>query len=97
MKRWFISLSIIILILLVACTPQAAPVPSAPAPAAPAPVSVPTSNLSPPTSQDAAWAKIVEAGQKEGQVNVYTWGWTGDVGLSIASAFEKRYGIKLNM
>lgn len=97
MKRWFIALSIIILIVLVACTPKTAPAPSAPAATAPAKAAVPASNLPPPTPQDAVWAKIVEAGQKEGQVNVYTWGWTGDVGLSIASAFEKRYGIKLNI
>ncbi len=97
MKRWFISLSIVVLLLLAACAPKAAPVPSAPAPAAPAKAAVPASNLPAPTSQDAAWSKIVEAGQKEGQVNVYTWGWTGDVGLNIASAFEKSYGIKLNI
>ncbi|MBF8265017.1 MAG: Ferric transporter ATP-binding subunit [Dehalococcoidia bacterium] len=97
MKRWFLLPAIIILVLFAACAPKAVPAPSAPAPAAPAKAAVPASNLPAPTSQDAAWAKIVEAGQKEGQVNVYTWGWTGDVGLSIASAFEKSYGIKLNI
>ena len=87
------------MILLVACTPQATPAPlsPAPAPAAPAKAPVPASDLTSPTSQDAAWNKIVEAAKKEGIVNVYTWGWTGDTGVTITKVFENRHGIKLNI
>lgn len=98
MKRWYTIVGLVAALALVfaACAPKAAPAPSAPAPSAPAPVSVPASNIPPATSQDAAWAKVVEAAKKEGKVNVYTWGWTGDIGLAMARGFEKKYGIKLD-
>lgn len=99
MKRWFLILSIGIVVLLAACAPQAAPsptpapaAPSTPYPAAPAPKSVPLL-----TPEDAAWAKVVEAAKKEGQVNAYAWGWTGDFGLAVAKAIANKYGIKVNI
>ncbi len=97
MKKWFLSISIIMMILLVACTPQTAPVPLSPATTAPPNATTPVPNLHPATPQDAAWAKVVEAAKKEGIANVYTWGWTGDTGVTITKAFENRHGIKLNM
>ncbi|MBI4287824.1 MAG: extracellular solute-binding protein [Chloroflexi bacterium] len=105
MKRLLLSLAVGAAVLAMACAPKGAPAPQAPAPATLAPVATPTSNLSPvrqaqgelPTSQDAAWAKVVETAKKEGQINVYTWGWTGDTGVSIARAFENRYGVKVNL
>ena len=58
----------------------------------------PTSNLSPPTSQeDAAWAKVVEAAKKEGKVTVYSYSWVGDAGIAMTRAFESKYGIALDM
>ncbi|MBI4287823.1 MAG: extracellular solute-binding protein [Chloroflexi bacterium] len=99
MKRRFlvVGLAISLFVVLAACAPKASPAPSTPAPARPTPVSTPVSSVSPPTSEDGAWAEIVQAAKKEGQINVYTWGWTGDIGLSIAKAFENRYGIRLNL
>lgn len=97
MKRWFLLPAIIFIMLVAACAPKTAPVPPAPVQTTPPKAAVPASNLPAPTSQDAAWDKIVEAAKKEGQVNVYTWGWTGDIGILIGKAFEKKYGIKLNI
>ncbi|MBF8265016.1 MAG: putative binding protein component of ABC iron transporter precursor [Dehalococcoidia bacterium] len=97
MKRWFLVFSIAIIVLLVACTPQTLPAPPAPAPTAPIKAPVPASDITSPTSQDPAWAKVIESARKEGTVNVYTWGWTGDTGVSIAKAFKSRYGISLNL
>ena len=80
------------LIAIIACAPQATPVPLAvPTPTAQtvAPVKV--------TPQDDAWAKIVEVAKKEGKVTLYTYGYTGDVGIAISKAFEDKYGIKIEM
>lgn len=77
-------------------TPQVpGPTVAAPTPAATTPApkqAAPT--LSP---DDAAWAKIVEAAKKEGEVNVYSQAWLGDVGLAIPKAFKDRYGITINL
>ena len=98
MKRWFLLFSIAIVALLVACTPQSAPVPSAPAPPAPAKAVVPTSNLSPPTSQDVAWAKVVEAAKKEGLLTIYGASqFAGEGGRRTIEAFSKEYGIRVDM
>ncbi|MDO8635203.1 MAG: hypothetical protein Q7R34_03005, partial [Dehalococcoidia bacterium] len=69
-----------------ACTPQAQPT------SPPAPASVPTSNLPLPTSQsptaqDAAWQKVVEAAQKEGKLVLYSFSFTGDMGVQLAATF----------
>ncbi|MBF8265567.1 MAG: iron ABC transporter substrate-binding protein, partial [Dehalococcoidia bacterium] len=56
-----------------------------------------SSNLPPPTSQDAAWDKIIEAAKKEGRVSVYSFNMTGDAGLAVTRAFEAKYGVKLDI
>lgn len=98
--RKILMLSIVFLLLLAACAPKVAPS-SAPAPA-PAQATLPqsgtpTSNISPPTSQDAAWAKVVEAAQKEGRLTIYSYNFVGDVGLAISQAFRERYGIQVEI
>ncbi|MBF8264452.1 MAG: Ferric transporter ATP-binding subunit, partial [Dehalococcoidia bacterium] len=81
-----------------ACTPQAQPTsPPAPASKAATPVSVPTSNPSLPTAQDAAWQKVVEAAQKEGKLVLYSFSFTGDMGVQLAAAFKQKYGISLDI
>ena len=100
----FMSIGFIALMIMAACSPNTTPA-SPPSPALPAPVSAPTSNLSPvrqaqgepPTSQNAAWEKVVEAARKEGQVTVYSYNLTGDIGLAMSRAFKDRYGIHVDI
>lgn len=80
--------------ILVSCAPKAAQAPATPAPATPVSGPAPTSKLMPPTSQDAAWVKVVEAAKKEGKVTAYTFGMTGDVGTAVARAFWDRFNIQ---
>ncbi|MEK7354506.1 MAG: extracellular solute-binding protein, partial [Chloroflexota bacterium] len=82
---------------IVACAPQSAPATSVPTPAASASVSVPASNLPPLTSQDAAWAKVIEAAKKEGKVSIYSYNLVGDIGLTVAKAFKDRFGITVDI
>ncbi len=91
----FVWVTIALMLLLLSCTPSQPA--GTPAPIAPIKTNVPTSNISPPTSQDAAWDKVVEAAKKEGRLNFYTFYFTGDKGAVMASAFESRYGIKLDI
>jgi len=101
-KLWLLLSSMIGVIFLIAsCAPKAEQ-PSKPSqvvPAAPQAIStsIPTSNLPPPTSQDAAWAKVVQAAKKEGSVNAYAYAFTGDVGVAVSRSFEQKYGIKLEI
>ncbi|MBF8265252.1 MAG: Ferric transporter ATP-binding subunit, partial [Dehalococcoidia bacterium] len=70
-----------------------------------APVAAPTSNLPPvrqaqgelSTSQDAAWAKVVESAKKEGTVTIYSFYYVADIGRVIAKAFQDRYGIRVEI
>lgn len=100
MRRWYAIVAVVAVLALgfAACAPKAAPTPApsaqpaAPAPAASAPKPAPAA-----PGEDPAWAKVIEAAKKEGAVNMYTWGWTGDIGLAISRAFEKKYGIKVDL
>ncbi|MDO8636045.1 MAG: extracellular solute-binding protein [Dehalococcoidia bacterium] len=102
-SKFSISVSILLL-LLAACTPASAP-PATPTPAAPLPTSVPTSNIPfvrqaqdmPLTPQDDAWAKVVEAAKKEGKLTSYSFNFTGDIGVNISRAFKDRYGIQVDI
>ncbi|MDO8637229.1 MAG: hypothetical protein Q7R34_13530, partial [Dehalococcoidia bacterium] len=101
MKRWLsggLIISIVfVIVALAACTPKATPVTSTQAPTAPTTPASPTSNVSPPTSQDAAWDKVVEAAKKEGKINFYNWYFTeGRGGRVLEQAFEAKYGIELS-
>ena len=80
-----------------ACAPTAAPIP-----ATSTPVTTPTSNLSlptsqSPTSQDAAWNKIVEAARKEGKLTNYSYNFVGDIGIAVSRAFKEKYGINMEI
>lgn len=89
-----------LILLLVSCRAPAAPTPkppTTPASTSTAVASVPTSNVPLPTSQDAAWAKVIEAAKKEGEVNLYSFSFTGDRGEGIRAAFKKQYGIEVNI
>ncbi len=97
MKKGLLLFYISLVVLLVACTPKATPAPATPAPTAPAKAADPISALPTPTTQDAAWAKVVEAAKKEGSVSLYSWGLTGDLGVTISKAFKDKYGINVEM
>ena len=98
MIRKFCCLALLVVWVLVsACTPQATPVPlPAPTPLQKIPAVSPTSNLSPPTSQDAAWVKVVETSKKEGRLTVYTVHLYGDMGIQMAQTFFERTGIRVD-
>ncbi|MDO8636952.1 MAG: hypothetical protein Q7R34_12115, partial [Dehalococcoidia bacterium] len=97
----YVSLVVIITLLTVisACTPGA-PDPSTTPTAATSKTTVPTSNLPPLTSQsasqDAAWAKIVEAAKKEGNLTIYSFNFVGDIGLAVSKAFKDEYNITVD-
>ncbi|MBF8265703.1 MAG: Ferric transporter ATP-binding subunit [Dehalococcoidia bacterium] len=99
MKRLFtpglIGLAILGL-LLASCSPGSAPTP-VPAAPTPAKTTVPASNLPPPTSQDAAWAKVIDAAKQEGSLTIYSITLTGDIGIATAKAFKDRTGITLDV
>ncbi|MBF8265878.1 MAG: Ferric transporter ATP-binding subunit, partial [Dehalococcoidia bacterium] len=85
-----------VLMVISACAPGSTPTP-APAAPTPANTSISTSNVSPPTSQDTAWDKIVEAAKKEGKLTIYSFNFVGDTGISIAKAFKEKYGITVEI
>lgn len=87
---------LVVIIALLACTPKQAQ---------PAPVLVPQTRASVPGSsstpvisqEDAAWAQVVAAAKKEGKLTLYSFAFTGDIGLGLSRAFEERYGISVEI
>ena len=90
-KLYFPAL-LVLLVLLLACTPQSRDV-GTPVPTQATPAAGSTSNLPPPTSQDAAWAQVLQAGKKEGHLTVYTVHFWGDMANEITKTFLERTGI----
>ena len=72
----------------------AVPAPQA-APTQPTPI--PTARTSTPVPEDIAWAKVLESARKEGVVTAYTSNLTGDIGRVTTEAFQKSYGIRLEI
>ncbi|MDO8637642.1 MAG: extracellular solute-binding protein [Dehalococcoidia bacterium] len=92
------TIFVALILIMVSCAPQPAPTLTPPAPRpTTAPVAAPTSNLPPSTSQDAAWAKVVESAKKEGTVTIYSFYYVADIGRAIAKAFQDRYGIRVEI
>ncbi|MDO8636951.1 MAG: extracellular solute-binding protein [Dehalococcoidia bacterium] len=99
MKRFNYAVLLVgmaVLMVISACAPGSTPTP-APAAPTPANTNIPTSNVSPSTSQDPAWDKIVEAAKKEGKLTIYSFNFVGDTGISIAKAFKEKYGITVEI
>ncbi|MBF8265746.1 MAG: Ferric transporter ATP-binding subunit, partial [Dehalococcoidia bacterium] len=88
------SILVALTLIMVSCAPQPAP---APTPAAPRPTTAPVAAPTPSTSQDAAWAKVVESAKKEGTVTIYSFYYVADIGRVIAKAFQDRYGIRVEI
>jgi len=79
--------------ILAACAPSTPTVPQLPAATPPqAAKAVPVMN-----TEEAQWAKIVEAAKKEATITAYSYTWAGDIGLTVERAFEKQYGIDLQI
>jgi len=91
-----VILIIAILATILSCTPKSAPT-AASSPAAPVPISAPASNIPPPTSQDAAWAKVIEAAKKEGRLVIYGDSPFAAAGRTLATAFTAQYGIPIDL
>ncbi|MBI4286990.1 MAG: extracellular solute-binding protein [Chloroflexi bacterium] len=94
LKLWLLVM-VGVLLVTAGCTPTS-PAPDPLAPAATPVTLVPASNL-PPTSQDAAWQKLIEAARKEGKLVMYSFSFTGDVGVQLAAAFKQQYGISMEI
>ncbi len=104
MKRLPLTTIIVtcLLLLLTACAPGKPPAPSPttslPTPSAGASTQTsPTSNLPPPTTQDAAWSKVVDAAKQEGKVTIYSFTFIGDLGIALGKAFKESQGINLEV
>ena len=102
-KLFGMVMGISVMLLVLACYPQAAPQQASTSTNAPVPQTLgtqgaaPTSNFPLPTSQDAAWQKIVEAAQKEGKLTIYSSNFTGDIGIALNRSFKEKYGIQLDI
>lgn len=92
-------ISVIVLTALAACAPKIQPAPVSPTTSSPPGTgpTIPTSNIPPPASQDAAWDKVIEAARKEGRVTQYSYYFYGDVALAVARAFKAKYGIDIDL
>lgn len=95
----FLPVILILTFVFSACAPAQSPVIQPVAP----PASRPTSDVSSATPstvvspQEAAWNKVLETAKREGKVTVYSFNFTGDLGIAVARAFEDRYGIKVDI
>jgi len=100
--RKFTWLMVLFLMLALLACAAPAPQPPAPTPVTPAQsrfigTPVPTSAVSTLTSQDAAWAKVIEAARKEGKVTIYSFNLIGDLAGAVTKSFEEKYGIKIEI
>lgn len=87
----------ILAMLVLACTPTTAPPPVSTALSVPpAPAAAPKAALV-VSPEDAAWQKVVEAANKEGKLNIYSFSMLADVATVTARAFENRYGIDVDI
>ncbi|MDO8635844.1 MAG: extracellular solute-binding protein, partial [Dehalococcoidia bacterium] len=86
--------TIVVMLIAASCTPKPAPTPT---PATPAPTSTPAPGTTPVTgATDDAWAKIVAAAKKEGNVTIYSTSFIADIGKRISDEFRKTYGIQVD-
>lgn len=99
MKRWLTTGTglLMLVFLVIGCAPRTSAPASAPQVPAAAPAPVPTSNIPLPTSQDAAWARVVDAARKEVKLTLYGYYLVGDTGLAVSRAFYQKYGIKMDI
>ena len=87
---------VISLFILASCTPQPATTPT-PFSSGTTPRPSPTATSPSVSPQDIAWNKVVEAAKKEGLVTIYAFYYSGDIGRSMARAFQDRCGIRVEI
>ncbi|MBF8265279.1 MAG: putative binding protein component of ABC iron transporter precursor [Dehalococcoidia bacterium] len=87
---------VIITLLSAACRPQAAAPQTAP-PAVAATPGQPKPATPSLTSEQVAWNKVLEEAKREGTVTAYSFSLTGDIAKAAMDAFQKQYGIRLEI
>ena len=96
-KLYLVLLLAVLLVTLGACAPKPSNTPQS-STNTPVPVSTtakpPSTTLS-KTSPE--WEKIVAEAKKEGQITLYSFGFTGDIGSAVAQGFRKAYDIKVDL
>lgn len=92
----FGALAIGLLAAFAACTPKATPAPAA-VRATPLPTTASPSPAKKLTSGEAAWNEVIQAAQKEGRLVLYSFTFTGDMGVAVSRAFREKYGISAEM
>ncbi|MBF8266453.1 MAG: Ferric transporter ATP-binding subunit [Dehalococcoidia bacterium] len=92
---WALVAGLVILSMLVACTPkEVSPRAAPPGTGTLAPKSAPSV---PVASTNSEWDKVVKAAQKEGTLTAYSFNFVGDVGIGLTRAFKEKYGIDVNI
>ncbi len=86
---------LVILLSVVACTPQPVASPITTPPPIPAASSFAPTPVQ--TAEEIAWQKVVSDARKEGNVTLYAWAFTGDIGIEIARTFKEKYGITVDI
>ena len=89
-KMLFLTIAAL-LVIFGACSPKPATTPQ-PTVVTPAPTPATA-----PSQASSEWEKIVAEAKKEGQVTLYSFGFTGDIGSAVAQGFRKAYGIKVDI
>ncbi|MBI4288269.1 MAG: extracellular solute-binding protein [Chloroflexi bacterium] len=95
-RRLLLIVLAAVLTMLGACQPKPTVAPQPAITPAPTPRATGAqATLSPQTPS--AWEKVVAEARKEGQVTLYSFGFTGDVGSAVAQGFRKAYGIRVDI
>lgn len=79
---------------IISCAPRPH-IPASIAPTVPAPTLVAVEK--PPGMEETAWQGIVAAARKEGSATLYSFDFTGDVGIAMSKGFHDAYGIGVNV
>lgn len=93
-KSLWITSTIIVALLFVACAPRTAPPQPAPAPQAATPAALAPAARK---AEDNAWASVLESARKEGTLTIYSYSWVGEAGLGLSRAFADSFGVKLEI
>ena len=96
-RKLYLVLLAALLVILGACAPKPSATPQPPVVTpAPAPATSKAPATAPP-QVSSEWEKIVAEAKKEGQVTLYSFGFTGDIGSAVAQGFRNAYGIKVDI
>lgn len=96
-RKFYLIALAALLVMLGACAPKPSTTPptSVVTPAPTTATSKVPATVPPQTSSE--WEKIVAEAKKEGQVTLYSFGFTGDIGSAVAQGFRNAYGIKVDI